>query len=216
MTIHLSNFNSDVLVLSQLSGSSPLPIPTAAFLLLLAVTGLLALLIFNRRFVAALADRLDAAIERCRELRDKALHPMGLGRAASSRSPSPPQSLSLPTPRNGGGEEQPSTAEEEQEHGSEVFMVINRLLGLTVALEILLALYVLDASRTGLVVFNGEGGSGLVTIPISISVVLGLLTWAMAIFWGAFLLEVLGVNASRLASNYCRPGGKNTPACSRR
>ena len=88
--------------------------------------------------------------------------------------------------------------------GSQVFMILTRLLALFLSLDVLLSLYILDASRVPLVVFGGAS-EGAVHIPLSIPTVLGLLSWALATLQGAFLLEIIGVIPT--SAEFCRRGG---------
>lgn len=152
--------------------------------------GLLLLAILLRGALGrALQQGLERVQEICALLLQKALHPEQLLRRGKEAKKA---SGNAADAQEDGGES-PATNDRSvnESTGSEVFMIVTRLLGLVFTLDILLALLILDGIRTGLVVFQDESSAGFITLPVSIPTVMGLLGWSLIVLMGSLLLEVV-------------------------
>lgn len=187
-------------------------VPTAIEIAGGVVGAMVLLALLRGRLGRTLLQGLKQLQEICMRLAQKGLHPERLLRIARARRTSSANASVTATHGTNGGHQLrlvPSEADQywdaqpletadaevqqtpDEEAGSEVLMIVTRLLGLFFAVDVLLAVQVLDGLRTGLVIFEGDAGSGLIALPFSVPTIMGLLGWAMIVLMGAFLMEVV-------------------------
>lgn len=151
-------------------------VPSGFWIALGSIAGGLLLLLLRGRLGHSLLDLLERVQRACSELAHKALHLGGFFRRHKRVS----------------GEAAVEKDEGEGEYdstGAEVLMIITRLLGGFLALDIVLAMLAIDSTSVGGVI-TGQDSPGLAG-AIDISVVFGLLGWAMTAMGFAFMIEVV-------------------------